>query len=235
MTTPMLRDSMALAIAGGIDPTDFQWFDLGSNIDQTHQQADWLKEYRPPFEKCFVVYRGPTRNHAMYEVMMLVAGDDPEEGIIITMWKGPTGKRPRTLPQMVYVVDGDMVRYGPVEEGAAVEEGEARLMLAILAAWYAGLAVGCNAHAPYIKPTFTNQRKMAAGKSPSYDWRTVVIGPKKAKGESLGGTHASPREHDRRGHLRRLRSGKNVWVRQCKVGSASLGAVFHDYEMKEAA
>lgn len=61
--------------------------------------------------------------------------------------------------------------------------------------------------------------------------RTVIIEPSQAKAHPTGGTHASPRLHDRRGHLRRLRGGKNVWVRPCKVGDASLGAVFHDYEV----
>lgn len=40
--------------------------------------------------------------------------------------------------------------------------------------------------------------------------------------------------HDRRGHLRKLASGKTVWIKQCKVGKASLGTVFHDYEVRAA-
>jgi hypothetical protein len=39
--------------------------------------------------------------------------------------------------------------------------------------------------------------------------------------------------HERRGHLRRLKTGKNVWVKSCKVGDASKGAIFHDYAIKE--
>ena len=33
------------------------------------------------------------------------------------------------------------------------------------------------------------------------------------------GMHASPIAHDRRGHRRRLRSGRTVWVRSCHVGT----------------
>ncbi len=61
------------------------------------------------------------------------------------------------------------------------------------------------------------------------DW----IEPPKPRSEGKGATHASPRLHDRRGHLRRLASGKNVWVKSCKVGDASKGAIFHDYAIKE--
>jgi hypothetical protein len=66
------------------------------------------------------------------------------------------------------------------------------------------------------------------------EYRTVIIEPiKPAKREHLGGTHASPRQHDRRGHMRRLPGGRQVWVKPCRVGDAALGTVFHDYEVRE--
>ena len=86
---------------------------------------------------------------------------------------------------------------------------------------------------PVVQQTFTNRRKIAQGKTPTYDWTTVVVEPVKPRKEDQGGTHASPRLHDRRGHLRRLKTGKNVWVKSCKVGDASKGAIFHDYAIKE--
>ena len=84
------------------------------------------------------------------------------------------------------------------------------------------------------KNTFINKKRKAKGKPAiSFDWTTVEIGPKQEKTVSQGGTHASPRLHDRRGHWRNL-SGKQIWVRSCKVGDASLGVVFHDYKLLEA-
>ena len=84
------------------------------------------------------------------------------------------------------------------------------------------------------KNTFINKKRKAKGKPAiSFDWTTVEIGPKQEKAVSQGGTHASPRLHDRRGHWRNL-SGKQVWVKSCKVGDASLGVVFHDYKLLEA-
>lgn len=44
------------------------------------------------------------------------------------------------------------------------------------------------------------------------------------------GTHASPRFHYRRGHIRRLASGRNTWVRMCAVGKAANGIVLKDYD-----
>lgn len=84
--------------------------------------------------------------------------------------------------------------------------------------------------------TLLNRIRKATGKPAiSFDWTTVEIGPKQEKAEPQGGTHASPRLHDRRGHWRKHPSGKQVWVKPCKVGDSTLGVVFHDYKIKEVA
>lgn len=44
-------------------------------------------------------------------------------------------------------------------------------------------------------------------------------------------THTTPRLHVRRGHIRRLPSGKLTWVRQCTVGDLSLGKVEKTYRV----
>lgn len=78
------------------------------------------------------------------------------------------------------------------------------------------------------------EKKVRQGKVPTYDWTTVVIEPSKPKGDPQGGTHASPRWHERRGHWRTIKkTGKKVWVKNCEVGDKALGAVFHDYRIKE--
>lgn len=77
------------------------------------------------------------------------------------------------------------------------------------------------------------EKKIRQGKTPTYDWTTVVIEPRKPRSEDQGGTHASPRWHERRGHWRTLKSGKQVWVKNCAVGDKAKGAVFHDYQIKE--
>lgn len=81
--------------------------------------------------------------------------------------------------------------------------------------------------------TFTNRRKIAAGKPPTVSWRTITIQPTTstppASRPAVPTTHASPRLHTRRGHWRNLQSGKKIWVRDCQVGDASKGQVLHDY------
>lgn len=233
MTTQLVRDSMKLMADAGTDIVDIKWFDLsGGFTDQQRADLDPVMTHRPPFDKCFVVWKGKTKTHASYEVLMLVAGNDPEDGITVSMWKGPTGTRLRPIPAMFYFIEGDQIRYGAVNDDEPIDKELAELMLAQVGVWYGLMDRRIEAYVPTVRDTFTNRRKMQQGKAPTFDWTTVYIEPAKPRSDSKGGTHASPRLHDRRGHLRRLPSGKNVWVKACKVGDASKGAIFHDYKIE---
>jgi hypothetical protein len=233
MTTSLVRSSMKLMTDAGIDIVDIKWFDMtGCISDSQKANLDPLLTHRPPFEKCFVVWQGKTKSHASYEVLMLVAGDDPLDGITVSIWKGPTGTRLRPIPAMFYLIEEDRIRYGAVSDDEPVDKELAELMMAQIGAWYSAINKRVEVYVPSIKETFTNRRKIEQGKLPIYDWTTIWIEPAKPRSEGKGGTHASPRLHDRRGHLRRLANGKNVWVKSCKVGDASKGAIFHDYAIK---
>jgi hypothetical protein len=233
--TPFIRSTMRWMVESGIDPTEMQWFDISGTLDQSTIDQNWLHEYRPPFEKCMVVWQGRSANHEVYEFLMTVVGTDPEEGIVLSVHKGAHGQMPQKMPLLVYVLDEGLIRYGPVEEGDTIPEKDAQMVLAMVGNWYRALSQRCSSYKPVVRNTFTNRRKIAQGKVPTYDWTMVYIEPSKPRSESKGGTHASPRQHDRRGHLRRLRSGKNVWVRPCKVGDPTKGVVWHGYAIREAA
>ena len=87
---------------------------------------------------------------------------------------------------------------------------------------------------PSSKRSLINDKRKAKGKLPLlYDWHTIVIEPPKPQSESRGGTHASPRRHQARGHWRTYKSGKRGWVKECWRGNASKGTVFKDYEVKD--
>jgi hypothetical protein len=222
-----------MTLEAGLDPVELQWFDL-SGLDLVSKfESDVLLTCNPPFRKCMVAWRGRSKSHASYDLLMIVVGDTAQEGIIVDLWKGPTGTLPRKVPTMLYTIEGAMVLYGPTEESDPIPEEEARMVLGVLAAWYQSMLSGGTAYHPTVRKSYTNRRKIAAGKTPTYDWHTVVINGKALKREAQGGTHASPRLHDRRGHSRRLPDGRIVWVRPCKVGDASKGVVFKDYQVKK--
>lgn len=233
MTTEFVRSIMKSVISAGFDPTEMQWFDISSADLSTGIKIDNLATHRPPFEKNLVLWSGKSGNHERYEMMMLASGGDPEEGIVLDLSKGQPGKY-TTFPPMVYLIEDGQIKYGPVDEGDDLPRDVAEIMLATMSKWLESMDTGCESYRPEVKQTFTNRRKIAEGKPPTYDWHTVIIQPAKPRFESQGGTHASPRLHDRRGHIRRLKSGKNVWVKAHKVGDASKGYVFHDYKIEEA-
>jgi len=235
MTTSLIRETMKWMFevpSSDVDPVELSWFDItGVDLCQG-PEVSWLRECRPPFEKCMVLWRGKSQNHAVYDCMMMIVGNDPAEGVLVSVWKGPHGQLPRALPTIVYLVEDDVVRYGAVDENEIVKEEDAAMVLGLVTAWIASMSRGCDAYRPTVKDSFTNRRKLAEGKLPSYDWHTVTIKPAQSRAEPQGVTHASPRLHDRRGHLRRLKTGKNVWVKPCKVGDASRGTVFKDYQVE---
>ena len=80
-------------------------------------------------------------------------------------------------------------------------------------------------------PAALNKKRLASGKQPFFSYKVLQLtGEGKASsGGDAGGSHASPRTHLRRGHLRRL-PNKTVWVRPTMVGvSPDAGFVVKDY------
>lgn len=95
---------------------------------------------------------------------------------------------------------------------------------------------------PARKQTYTELRK---GAQKSFAYRVVNIVPNKYVDRSEGnGTHASPRLHWRRSHLRKFERqtpgskwhpGENCFVTvipRCLVGRRELGEVTHEYRIK---
>jgi hypothetical protein len=76
-----------------------------------------------------------------------------------------------------------------------------------------------------------NARRIRDGKVPLYETHTLFIETpnKTTKGDSLGGHHRSPRQHLRRGHIRRLPSGRKVWVNSAVIGRSENGVIKKDY------
>lgn len=81
-------------------------------------------------------------------------------------------------------------------------------------------------------PNKANPKRETKGKKPLYDWHTVTIEPKKPAAEPKGGTHASPRPHDRRGTWCTSKLGKKYWRKNCVVNKNKEGFVFKDYVVK---
>lgn len=69
------------------------------------------------------------------------------------------------------------------------------------------------------------------GKKPLFSyWTLELTDSKSEQGQSLGGSHVSPRLHLRRGHPRQFKPGEWTWVQPCVVGNKKLGMVHKDYK-----
>lgn len=78
------------------------------------------------------------------------------------------------------------------------------------------------------------EARAARPASTLFDYHVLMIDPSKERNpsEDRGGTHASPRTHLRRGHIRRLAWGPRVWVNSCVVNPSAIGTVNKDYAVK---
>ena len=66
-------------------------------------------------------------------------------------------------------------------------------------------------------------------------YKVLVLTSRSNSGRTLDRDGRSPREHLRRGHIRRLRSGKTIWINSAIVNAGkSNGRVFKDYRMAKA-
>lgn len=227
--TPLIREWMKSYVALGGDPTAGIWFDISGALHRADAPSLKLtmEHARPPFDRCYVVCRGK-KEHIEHKVQMKVAGSDQLEGILVNAQVCVGNRKPVGLGSFTYAIrDGQIVLLEDEMQG----ETNIQMVMRVLALWYGALSQGGEAYKPTVKPGYTSQRLQAKGKAPLFSWHTVRIEPPKPKQEHRGGTHATPRLHDRRGHLRRLANGKTCWVRACKVGDASKGVVFKDYEV----
>jgi hypothetical protein len=84
---------------------------------------------------------------------------------------------------------------------------------------------------PTPRDVEVNQKKLRKGKTPLIEFRLISItGKEQPKTPSTThDTHASPRQHWRRGHWRAYKSGKRAWVEPMLVGDEANGKIIKDY------
>jgi hypothetical protein len=89
---------------------------------------------------------------------------------------------------------------------------------------------GCYISKPTPREIQVNRKKLTKKKVPLVEFRLIKIEPHKIQLPTMPhGTHASPRQHWRRGHWRNLNSGKRVFVKPMLVGDPKNGKIIKDY------
>jgi hypothetical protein len=119
--------------------------------------------------------------------------------------------------------------FGTFDDWPEYYKDMAALILGSVVEFCAALACkNVDARDVIVPPEKLNRARVRRGKSPLHVYRVLSISGQSANSDDRGGTHASPRIHLRRGHIRRLPIGP-VWVNACVVGDKSRGIVTKDY------
>lgn len=202
----------------------FIWFDIG---DLPRYDFNWsaLPSQRLPYPHCAIVGKD-----SRGDAFLVLAEQGDETTILLMAWAFLPD---RYISTQIFALEAgeNGCQFAPVEGEGEITREQAAGIVGILAEFLAKAnPIGYSAE-PRPK-SLTNKARAAKGKPPIvYDWHTVEIAPPSPKTEPQGGTHASPRQHDRRGHWRTLPNGNRVWVRNCVVGDPTKGRVWKDYRV----
>jgi len=84
------------------------------------------------------------------------------------------------------------------------------------------------------EPKHTNKTRLKKGKHPFFEYRTLVIKQKQNhdKISISNQKRKGVRQHLRRGHIRKLPTGKLTWVKHSIVGDVSRGVVSKNYKIE---
>ena len=218
--TPLIQKAVRMAP----EPETAMWFDVGQMQRWEGGQVANEIVLNLPFSRTGIV--GLDQDGKDF-ALWLTQGSDAVAVGGASMWHG------KYMEPFVYLLTNEGIRYH--REDRAITQEDVRPVFRMVCAVLIKLAEQSQtAYKPIPTNSFINRKRASKGKSPiAFDWHTVEIGPKAIKNAPQGGTHASPRLHDRRGHWRSLKSGRQVWVKACKVGDASKGVVFKDYQLTE--
>jgi hypothetical protein len=97
-------------------------------------------------------------------------------------------------------------------------------------------ALACsNVHIERSEPKKSSKKIKSALPFDTYHILTIDV-PGNSGGGMATGSHRSPREHLRRGHIRRLGDGRRIWVNATVVAAGrGAGVVTKDYAIRCAA
>jgi len=212
------------------DAHRYVWFDLGDIPE--HSELHVTEELlRLPFDRTAIVGRDAEGT----EFVIVCIGNDGTSTGVAGKWFDGTAWA--TIKPFAYVNTPDGIQLTTHQSFELPPRDHCLRVMSIIQHFLRGLeTTGTAAYRATVQKSHINKVRMAKGKPPLFvTWNTLVVAPSKPQGPSLGGTHASPRKHDRRGHWRNTPKGKRVWVRNCTVGDAAKGIVMKDYIVRTQA
>lgn len=201
---------------------DHVWFDVGFFVGG---DVDGKTIQHLPFDKIAIV--GEATDN--FEYCFLLSRFKDYTAVIGAKF---TEKEYEIARPFVFEVYEKGIRFHGADD-EPIEERDVTFPLSVLTRLFNQLDLTSSFYKMTPRKSPTNARRAKKGKGPiSVDWHTVTIAPKVKTEGHIGGTHASPRKHQRRGHWRTIGEDKKVWVRDCWVGDAAKGLVLKDYDCR---
>lgn len=225
--TPLITEMIQLSPT----PEKSTWFDLGqmSRSDNASVQSDVIMKL--PYENTGIV--GIDKDGVKFALWLsgseetVTVGGVSKNGYVGVDGRGAFG---HYFDPFSYTLTPEGIGYYTGDQ--TIDEKDVKQLFRMTCACLVKLHNCTQAHQPAIKAnSLTNKRRMAKGKPPLiYDWHTINLELARQKTSLQGGTHATPRRHQCRGHWRNCKLGKRVWVKECWKGDASKGTIFKDYK-----
>lgn len=228
-----------------IPAEQYMWFDISEQWAEANETIDYDRAVQAlqnplPFDKCSIV--GYEENDSPFIILVsnTVMPTSGEKGLAVhtqILHKNGIGICPP------FFVSPEQTLRENSSDGMAIyclDEKDAKDPRTIQAAndtlvaisfWLEKLnGIAMPTYRAIANPS--NHKRIRQGKKPLFDWHTVLIKPPKPKAEAQGGTHATPRLHEVRGHWV-TRNNKRYWRKAHKRGDASKGVLFHDYKLTD--
>lgn len=217
--TPLVAE---MSNVGGDISVEFHWFDLGDVSPEIDDNEPLLRTPLP-FEKIALCGLDADGNKFLIFVTQTI--HSPQSRTLMFFGYVRQKSEFQRFPLLRVTIDGESIEC--IDADTKLQETTAIVSCGVLADFLGRMER--LPQAAYLPAKRSNHAKRARqGKPLMFDWKTLEVAPSKPKNDSLGGTHSSPRQHDRRGHWRNVGT-KLVWVRSCVVGDPAKGSVFKDY------
>jgi hypothetical protein len=204
----------------------FMWFDMGCvpTIKETPPTLIGELLTHMPFERISIC---ATDDYGNSVVVSLVSDGDFVGVAGVALGNGRSG---HTTPFRLWR-QGDVVKISSLPDFPFPTREECMVSLGLIDHFARSLSEPAEAYRATSAKTIMNRARLKKRKPGlTYEWHTVQVAPVMPKSEPKGGTHASPKLHDRRGHWR-TRNGRKHWVRACVVGDPDKGVVEKDYRV----
>lgn len=223
---PEFQEGFRLKVAGAVQ------FDCGDvNVIPLARGTDFF-DARSPFPVVVLQFETPTMTNYSHA---LVLWEELDDGIarMVGAFRGKTNGRWSTFLPRLVSRHGDNFHYQSV--GVRNESNDSAVLDCHSMAKRLFDVLACSNVATVTTPAAAslNKKRAKSGKFPILEYKTltIIVDEQRSVSEPQGGTHASPRVHLRRGHIRRIAPEKRIWVQPCVVGS-NHGIVLKDYRVR---